>query len=218
MRSWPFSLRFATFVEDGEVGIYRVEARLREEGAGPLDRQRARWLESRTPYDHLAKLIRRMARFRGITPRSKLGEALAYAASQWVRPEPCFMDGQIEFDNNLTERKAGLPANHSSRPPEEEAASRLAGAERRQNAIRPTKLGHKYWMFIGGEHTGWRSAVIYTFVEQVRRHGADRFAYFEWVIEKLMHNPPAGDHKALLPVNWIKARPAACQTIESRVA
>ena len=36
-------------------------------------------------------------------------------------------------------------------------------------------------MFIGGEQTGWRSAVIYTFVEQVRRHGADPFAYFEWV-------------------------------------
>ncbi len=96
------------------------------------------------------------------------------------------MDGQIELDNNLTE-----------------------------NAIRPTKLGHKNWMFIGSDKTGWRSAVIYTFVEQVRRHGADPFGYFEWVFEKLMHNPPAGDHEALLPVNWIKTRPAACQTIES---
>jgi transposase len=169
--------------------IYQVEARLREEGAGPLDRQRARWLESRKPYDHLAKLMRRVARFRGITPTSNLGKALAYAANQWPHLQPCFMDGQIEFDNNLTE-----------------------------NAIRPTKLGHKNWMFIGGEKTGWRSAVIYTFVEQVRRHGADPFAYFEWVFEKLMHNPPAADHEALLPVNWIKTRPAACQTIESRVA
>jgi hypothetical protein len=33
-----------------------------------------------------------------------------------------------------------------------------------------------------------------------------------------MHNPPAEDHEALLPVNWIKTRPAASQTIESRVA
>jgi transposase len=169
--------------------IYQIEKRLREENAGPLDRQKARWLESRKPYDHLAKLIRRVARFRGITPRSKLGEALAYAASQWPHLQPCFMDGQIEFDNNLTE-----------------------------NTIRPVKLGHKNWMFIGGEHTGWRSAVIYTFVEQVRRYGADPFAYFEWIFEKLMHNPPAGDYEALLPVNWIKTRPAACQTIESRVA
>jgi len=169
--------------------IYQIEARLREERAGPLDRQRTRWLESRKPYDHLAKLIRRIARFRGITPRSKLGEALAYAVSQWPHLQPCFMDGQIEFDNNLTE-----------------------------NAIRPTKLGHKNWMFIGGEHTGWRSAVIYTFVEQVRRHGADPFAYFEWVFEKLMHNPPAEQLENLLPVNWIESRPAARQTIESRVA
>jgi transposase len=169
--------------------IYQVEKRLREENAGPLDRQRARWLESRKPYDHLSKLIRRLGRFRGITPRSKLGNALAYVANQLPHLEPCFMDGQIEFDNNLTE-----------------------------NAIRPTKLGHKNWMFIGGEHTGWRSAVIYTFVEQVRRHGADPFAYFEWVFEKLMHSPAPEELEALLPANWIKTRPAACQTIESRVA
>ncbi len=169
--------------------IYQVEKGLREECAGPLDRQRARWLESRKPYDHLSKLFRRVARFRGITPRSKLGQALAYAASQWPHLEPCFMDGRIEFDNNLTE-----------------------------NAIRPTKLGHKNWMFIGGEHTGWRSAVIHTFVEQVRRHGADPFAYFEWVFEKLMHHPAPEEPEALLPANWIKTRPAACQTIESRVA
>ena len=93
-------------------------------------------------------------------------------ALQLPHIEPCFLDGQIKFDNNLTE-----------------------------NAIRPTKLGHKNWMFIGGEHTGWRSAVIYTFVEQIRRHKADPFAYFEWVFEKLMHNPDPEELEALLPVN-----------------
>jgi transposase len=39
----------------------------------------------------------------------------------------------------------------------------------------------KNWMFIGREETGWRSAVIYTFVEQIRRHGLDPHAYLEWV-------------------------------------
>jgi hypothetical protein len=73
-------------------------------------------------------------------------------------------------------------------------------------------------MFIGGEKTDWRSAVIYTFVEQVRRHGADPFAYFEWVFEKLTHNPPAADHQALLPANWIKTRPAANRLIETPAA
>lgn len=169
--------------------IYQVERRLREQNATPLQRQRARWLESRKPYDHLTKLFRRLNRFRGITPKSGLGDALDYAIKQWPHLEPCFIDGQIEFDNNLTE-----------------------------NAIRPTKLGHKNWMFIGGEHTGWRSAVVYTFVEQIRRHGSDPFAYFEWVFEKLMHHPAPEELEALLPANWIKTRPAACQTIESRVA
>ena len=99
------------------------------------------------------------------------------------------MDGQIEFNNNLTE-----------------------------NAIRPTKLGHNNWMFIGGEQTGWRSAVIYTFVEQIRRHGKDPFAYFEWVFDKLMHNPGPEELEALLPANWIKAQESASQTIDVKVA
>ena len=165
--------------------IYQVEKRLKQERAGPLDRQRTRWLESRKPYDHLVKLTTRLQRSKKIIPRSNLGKALAYAVAQLPHLEPCFIDGQIEFDNNLTE-----------------------------NAVRPTKLGHKNWMFIGGEHTGWRSAVIYTFVEQVRRHGADPFAYFEWVFDKLMHHPPSEELKNLLPTHWINARATAAESIE----
>ena len=165
--------------------IYQVEKRLRQERAGPLDRQRARWQESRKPYDHLVKLTTRLQRSKKIIPRSNLGKALAYAVVQLPHLEPCFMDGQIEFDNNLTE-----------------------------NAIRPTKLGHKNWMFIGGEHTGWRSAVIYTFVEQIRVHGADPFAYFEWVFEKLMHNPPAEELESLLPAHWLRAQAAETNVID----
>lgn len=165
--------------------IYQVEKRLRNERAGPLERQRVRWLESRKIYDHLIKLTQRLQRRPRILPRSKLGAALSYAVAQLPHLESCFMHGQIEFDNNLTE-----------------------------NAIRPTKLGHKNWMFIGGEHTGWRSAVIYTFVEQIRRHGADPFAYFEWVFGKLMHNPPAEELEQLLPIHWIEARAAEAAPIE----
>jgi len=165
--------------------IYQVEKRMRNGHAGPLERQRVRWLESRKPYDHLIQLTQRLQRRPRILPRSKLGAALTYAVAQLPHLESCFMHGQIEFDNNLTE-----------------------------NAIRPTKLGHKNWMFIGGEHTGWRSAVIYTFVEQIRRHGADPFAYFEWVFGKLMHNPLVEELELLLPIHWIEARAAKAEPIE----
>jgi hypothetical protein len=71
--------------------------------------------------------------------------------------------------------------------------------------------------FIDGKHTGWRTVVIYTFVEQVRRHGADLFAYFGWVFEKLMHNPPPEPLGALFPAEWIKTQPAAHQTAQTRI-
>jgi transposase len=165
--------------------IYRIEKRMKKENAGPLDRQRARWLETRRHYDHLRKLFHHLEKHRRILPKSKLGKALSYARDQWAHLEPCFLDGQIEFDNNHTE-----------------------------GAIRPTKLGAKNWMFIGREETGWRSAVIYTFVEQIRRHQLDPHAYFEWVFEKLMHNLAEDELEELLPVNWVAAQRTASKIIE----
>ena len=38
---------------------------------------------------------------------------------------------------------------------------------------------------------------------EVRRHGLDPHAYFEWVFEKLMHQPGDDELDALLPVNWV---------------
>ena len=58
------------------------------------------------------------------------------------------------------------------------------------------------------------SAVIYTFVEQIRRHGADPFAYFEWVFGKFMHNPLVEELELLLPIHWIEARAAKAEPIE----
>jgi hypothetical protein len=40
----------------------------------------------------------------------------------------------------------------------------------------------------------------------VRRHGLDPFAYFEWVFEKLMHNPSEEEFENLLPESWIKCK------------
>jgi hypothetical protein len=51
-------------------------------------------------------------------------------------------------------------------------------------------------------------------IEQIRTHGADPFAYFEWVFEKLMHNPPAEELESLLPVHWLKARAAESAPID----
>ena len=56
--------------------------------------------------------------------------------------------------------------------------------------------------------TNKRRNLIYTFVEQIRRHGLDPYAYFEWVFEKLMRmkNPTPAELEELLPVNWVATR------------
>ena len=42
----------------------------------------------------------------------------------------------------------------------------------------------------------------------------DPYAYFEWVFEKLMHNPAEDELEELLPVNWVAAQRTASKIIE----
>ena len=55
-----------------------------------------------------------------VLPKSLLGTAIAYALSQWAGLTVYLDDGRVEIDNNLVE-----------------------------NAIRPTALGKKNWLFVG---------------------------------------------------------------------
>lgn len=54
-----------------------------------------------------------------------------------------------------------------------------------ENAIRPTALGKKNWLFIGDADAGQRSAIIYTVIENCRRRGLNPFKYFRDVLTRL---------------------------------
>ena len=168
--------------------IYEIEGRLKERKASHQLRQRTRQRYTRRHYDHITKLIAHLKNRWSITPASALGKALAYARAQWPHLAPCFEHGQIEFDNNLTE-----------------------------NAVRPTKLGMKNWMFIGGAETGQRSAVVYTIIEQIRRHGRDPSAYLEWVFGKLPGMTNQDDFAPLLPSRWVTTQEAAEKAAKGKV-
>ncbi len=109
-------------------------------------------------------------------PRSNFGQALDYALSQWSLLGGYLHDGRLEIDNNLVE-----------------------------NAIRPTALGKKNWLFIGAAHAGERSAILYTIVESCRRRGIDPLAYLRDVLARL---PYATNRTVdqLTPQNWGKAQ------------
>ncbi|GAA5119679.1 transposase domain-containing protein [Luteolibacter yonseiensis] len=74
---------------------------------------------------------------------------------------------------------------------------------------RSTAVGKKNWLFVGGEDTGDRSAVIYTLLESARRNGHEPYAYLRDVLERLPDTTTAG-LDALLPVNW---KPAGQTTV-----
>lgn len=89
-------------------------------------------------------------------PQSALGRAIAYALDQWPMLERFLQDGRIEIDNNRVE-----------------------------NAIRPTAIGKKNWLFIGEADAGHRGAILYTIVESCRRRGIEPLAYLREVLTRL---------------------------------
>jgi hypothetical protein len=141
-----------------------------------------RWQSAPVLY-RLGKALEMLNKRSSILPGSPLGKAISYALKQRTGVLAWLNYGEVELDNN-----------------------------RAENAVRPTKLGAKNWMFIGAEDTGQRTAVIYTLIENVRRHGKDPRAYLQWVFERLPAMSNQDDLCALLPSAWIKQQSAQAKS------
>lgn len=142
-----------------------------------------RMAERKQTCPRILKRIHRAARWfqRRALPQSQLGKALGYALGLWETLGRYLQDGGLEIDNNLLE-----------------------------NAIRPTAVGKKNWLFVGHPKAGWKSAVIYSILGSCRRAGADPFDYLVDVFKRL---PDMKSHQIeqLLPSRWIAARHEASQ-------
>jgi len=136
--------------------LYRVEASLREHRAGPKLRATVRASHSRPIIERLEKVLLRLKMRGRYLPQSPLGGAIDYALGQWPTLTVYLNNGRVEIDNNLVE-----------------------------NAIRPTAIGKKNWLFIGDAEAGQRSAIIYTIIESCRRRGLDPYAYLREVLTRL---------------------------------
>jgi transposase len=136
--------------------LYSIERKLRRQGAGAVLRQADRASQSRMIYARIHRVLKRWQRSGRILPQSSLGKAISYALGQWESLEVYLKDGAIEIDNNLVE-----------------------------NAIRPTALGKRNWLFFGDAEAGNRSAVLYTIVECCRRRGVEPFAYLRDLLTRL---------------------------------
>jgi hypothetical protein len=74
-----------------------------------------------------------------------------------------------------------------------------------ENAIRPTKLGAKNWLFLGNEESGQKCVILYTIAESCRRLGINPKGYLTDVLTRLP-GMVAKEAVTLTPANWLKAR------------
>lgn len=156
-----------------QIGLlYAVESELRDQYAGPILRQARRSSDSRLIYQRIGKALARLLARRGILPKSPLGMAIRYILDLWPRLGVFLHDGRVEIDTNLVE-----------------------------NAIRPSAVGKKNWLFIGSEGSGWKAAVFYTLIANCRHHGIDPHSYLKDVLERLPHCRTS-QVAELLPANW----------------
>jgi len=109
-------------------------------------------------------------------PKSSLGKAVNYFLNEYEALLVYLESPQYQIDNNLIE-----------------------------NAIRPSCVGKRRWLFIGHPGAGWRSAVIYSILQSCRRRGIETQEYLTDVLTRMpgMKNTQIDQ---LLPENWKPSR------------
>ena len=146
------------------------------EAETPPTERHALRLERSLPVVH--ELKSRLEVFQqALRPSTAVGQAVNYALGQWPKLERVFERGEAELDTNLVE-----------------------------NAIRPTAVGKKNWLFIGHRNAGQRAANLYSLIQTCRLQGVEPMAYLKALIEELPHATNQTVH-TLTPMAW-KARQA----------
>jgi hypothetical protein len=77
-----------------------------------------------------------------------------------------------------------------------------------ENAIRPTAIGKKNWLFFGSPDSGRQSAIIFSVLETCRKLGIDQHAYLHDVLSRLP-KLTAQEAKQLTPARWQKKHAAS---------
>jgi transposase len=182
--------------------LYHLEQQLRDSGAGPELRAAHRASQAAPILARLHRVLHAWKTSGAHLPASSMGQAIDYAFGQWDLLGGYLHEGRLEIDTNQVE-----PERSGDSLPK--AARRASAA--RQNAIRPTAVGKKNWLFIGHAECGQRGAILFTIVQACRRLGLNPFDYLKDVLTQIPHHTNKTVAQ-LTPENWLKNRqtPVAC--------
>jgi hypothetical protein len=160
--------------------LYHIEETLRTARSSPRIRVAVRAECSRPIMARLHRLCAKLQETRRFLPRSEMGQAIAYLLNQWQHLSQYLEDGRMEIDNNLVE-----------------------------NAIRPTAIGKKNWLFVGTETAGETTAILYTVIEYARRRGIDPQKWLRRILDELPRMKIQEVPRLLAPDSHSAARHAA---------
>jgi len=152
--------------------LYRVERQV-----GPMrpeERLQLRQQQSRPILDKLRDYLEEIQMV--VLPKSPEGRAVRYALKNWTALTRYCEDGDLEIDNNATER-----------------------------SIRSVAVGRRNWTFFGSDQGGNTAAVLRSFVASCQRAGVEPFAWFQDVLSRIASHPISRIAE-LLPHNWAPAQ------------
>lgn len=154
--------------------LYGVEKLGRERG---LRGEELRLLREHGARPALTRLHEYLRRIEGdLLPKSEAGQAVGYALNNWVALTRYCDDGDLEIDNNATER-----------------------------SIRGFAVGRANWTFFGSDRGGRTAAVLRSFVSSCELVKVDPFVWFRDVLERIA-DYPVNQLEELLPHRWAAAQ------------
>ena len=101
-----------------------------------------------------------------------MGQAVSYARGQWEALNRYIDDGDLDIDNNLSER-----------------------------VLRTVAIGRTNWQFAGSDAGAERAAVIYSLVATCKLCHVDSFAYLRDVLDRVRTHL-ASRIAQLTPLGW----------------
>jgi transposase len=112
--------------------------------------------------------------YREVLPSSVIGKAIAYTLNLWDKLTVYLQDGKLHIDNNGVE-----------------------------NAVRPSAIGKKNYLFAGSHEGAKRAAMLYTFMGSCKMNNINPQEWLTDILERIPSHK-ANKLKELMPNNWTK--------------
>jgi hypothetical protein len=173
---WPTSLDYPSIaIADRRVPLYKIETAA--EAFSAKDRRALRQRDSVPLLTAFGEWLTAQGRL--TLPKSPIGQAIAYAQSNWAALCRYLEHGELSIDNNLAERM-----------------------------LRAQAIGRRNWTFLGSDRGGRTAAILHSMTGGCKHQDIDPFAYLTDILRRLPSHP-AQQLDELLPDVWFTSHPSA---------